>query len=75
MKRLGHCVIDVADFRASEAWYKEHFGLITSDEIALDETTTLGAFMRCDQGDRFVDHHTLFLVGIGRPSSTTPRSK
>jgi catechol 2,3-dioxygenase-like lactoylglutathione lyase family enzyme len=66
VKRLGHCVIDVTDFRASEAWYKEHFGLITSDEIALDETTALGAFMRCDQGDRYVDHHTLFLVGIGR---------
>jgi catechol 2,3-dioxygenase-like lactoylglutathione lyase family enzyme len=66
VKRLGHCVIDVADFRASEAWYKEQFGLITSDEIALDETSTLGAFLRCDQGDRFVDHHTLFLVGIGR---------
>ncbi|HEY5877251.1 MAG TPA: VOC family protein [Ilumatobacteraceae bacterium] len=66
VKRLGHCVIDVADFRASEAWYKEQFGLITSDEIALDETSTLGAFLRCDQGDRFVDHHTLFLLGIGR---------
>jgi catechol 2,3-dioxygenase-like lactoylglutathione lyase family enzyme len=66
VKRLGHCVIDVADFRASEAWYKEQFGLITSDEIALDETSALGAFLRCDQGDRFVDHHTLFLVGIGR---------
>jgi catechol 2,3-dioxygenase-like lactoylglutathione lyase family enzyme len=66
VKRLGHCVIDVTDFRTSEAWYKEHFGLLTSDEIALDETTALGAFMRCDQGDRYVDHHTLFLVGIGR---------
>ena len=66
VKRLGHCVIDVADFRASEAWYKEQFGLVTSDEIALDENTVLGAFLRCDQGDRFVDHHTLFLVGIGR---------
>ena len=66
VKRLGHCVIDVTDFRASEAWYKEHFGLVTSDEIALDESTALGAFLRCDRGDRYVDHHTLFLVGLGR---------
>ena len=66
VQRLGHCVLDVLDFRATEAWYKEHFGLVTSDEIALDEQHALGAFLRCDQGDRYVDHHTLFLVGIGR---------
>lgn len=66
VKRLGHCVLDVLDYRASEAWYKQHFGLVTSDEIALDETTALGAFLRCDGGEKFVDHHTLFLVGIGR---------
>lgn len=66
VKRLGHCVLDVADFHASEAWYKEQFGLVTSDEIALDENTALGAFLRCDRGDRFVDHHTLFLLGVGR---------
>ncbi|MFM7536792.1 MAG: VOC family protein [Acidimicrobiales bacterium] len=66
VKRLGHCVLEVVDFRASEAWYKERLGLVTSDEIALDETTALGAFLRCDQGDRYVDHHTLFLVGAGR---------
>lgn len=66
VKRLGHCVIDVLDFRASEGWYKDNFGLVTSDEIELDENTALGAFLRCDQGDRYVDHHTLFLVGSGR---------
>jgi catechol 2,3-dioxygenase-like lactoylglutathione lyase family enzyme len=67
VKRLGHVVLNVADFRASEAWYKERFGLLTSDEIALDEDRTLGAFLRCDRGARYVDHHTLFLVGGGRP--------
>ena len=66
VKRLGHCVLDVLDYRASEAWYKRHFGLVTSDEIALDENTALGAFLRCDRGEQFVDHHTLFLIGIGR---------
>jgi len=64
--RLGHCVLDVVDFRASEAWYKAHFGLVTSDEVELHQDRSLGAFLRCDQGERYVDHHTLFLVGIGK---------
>jgi catechol 2,3-dioxygenase-like lactoylglutathione lyase family enzyme len=65
VKRLGHCVLNVVDYRASEAWYKERFGLVTSDEIRLDEHAALGAFLRCDRGERYVDHHTLFLVGRG----------
>ncbi|MEA3055183.1 MAG: hypothetical protein QOD30_615 [Actinomycetota bacterium] len=68
VKRLGHCVLNVVDYRASEAWYKEHFGLVTSDEIQLDEHTALGAFLRCDQGERYVDHHTVFLLGVGTAS-------
>jgi catechol 2,3-dioxygenase-like lactoylglutathione lyase family enzyme len=67
VKRLGHCVINVTDFRKSEAWYKERFGLVTSDEIELAPDTPLGAFMRCDRGAIHVDHHTLFLVGTGQP--------
>ncbi len=63
VKRLGHCVLNVTSFTASEAWYKERFGLLTSDEIAIDEDRSLGAFLRCDRGEVFVDHHTLFLVG------------
>jgi len=35
VKRLGHCVLNVKDFRESEAWYKSRLGLITSDEINL----------------------------------------
>lgn len=66
-KRLGHCVINVTDFRASEAWYKSRLGLVTSDEIELAPGTPLGAFLRCDRGARHVDHHTLFLVGTGTP--------
>ncbi len=60
--RLGHAVLNVSDFRASEAWYKERFGLITSDEIAAAPGFSIGAFMRCDRGDQPTDHHTLFLL-------------
>lgn len=67
--RLGHCVLNVMDFRESEAWYKSHFGFITSDEIELAPGAALGAFMRCDRGKELTDHHTLFLLqapdGVG----------
>lgn len=65
IRRLGHCVLNVSNFRASEAWYKEHFGFITSDEIKMSPEFSLGAFMRCDRGDKPADHHTLFLLGTG----------
>jgi len=68
VKRLGHAVLNVTDFRTSERWYKDRFGFITSDEIAIDGMPdSVGAFMRCDRGDQPTDHHTLFLVGAGAP--------
>ncbi|MDH3641034.1 MAG: VOC family protein [Gammaproteobacteria bacterium] len=68
VKRLGHCVLNVGDFRTSEAWYKQRFGLLTSDEIYVgEEDNSIGAFMRCNHGERHVDHHTLFLLGTGTP--------
>jgi len=60
--RLGHAVLEVTDFRASERWYKDRFGFITSDEIEMAPGMALGAFMRCDRGDTPTDHHTLFLL-------------
>lgn len=60
--RLGHVVLNVADFRTCERWYKDRFGLITSDEIAISPDFSLGAFLRCDRGDIPTDHHTLFLA-------------
>ncbi len=60
--RLGHCVLGVEDFRRSERWYKDHFGLLTSDEIELRPGEAMGAFLRCDLGCEPTDHHTLFLA-------------
>jgi catechol 2,3-dioxygenase-like lactoylglutathione lyase family enzyme len=60
--RLGHAVLAVSDFRASEAWYKDRFGFITSDEIAVGPQFSVGAFLRCDRGETPTDHHTLFLL-------------
>ncbi|MEM9403824.1 MAG: VOC family protein [Pseudomonadota bacterium] len=70
-KRLGHVVLFVHDFRTSEAWYKERFGFVTSDDIWLnDETNVVGAFMRCDRGSIPTDHHTVFLLTA--PEWATP---
>jgi catechol 2,3-dioxygenase-like lactoylglutathione lyase family enzyme len=60
--RLGHAVLEVKDFRTSEAWYKSRFGFITSDEVELAPGFAIGAFLRCDRGDAPTDHHTLFLL-------------
>ena len=62
--RLGHVVMGVRDFPTTEQWYKERFGLLTSDEIRVDgDDRACGAFLRCDRGeDDPCDHHTLFLV-------------
>lgn len=66
--RFGHLVANVIDFRESEAWYKARFGFITGHEIYQEkEANVLGAFLRCDLGGRPTDHHTFFLVGMGRP--------
>lgn len=62
--RLGHAVLNVSDFRTSEAWYKDLFGFITSDEIEVGPGFSLGAFLRCDRGETPTDHHTLFLAQL-----------
>ena len=62
--RIGHAVLKVRDFRASEKWYKDRFGFLTSDEVEAAKDVPLGAFMRCDRGDQPADHHTLFLAQL-----------
>ena len=67
VKRIGHAVLSVSDFRASEKWYKDRFGFLTSDEIEAARDVPLGAFMRCDRGDKPADHHTIFLAQMPGP--------
>jgi len=67
IKRIGHAVLKVRDFRKSEKWYKDRFGFLTSDEVEAAENVPLGAFMRCDRGDKPADHHTLFLAQLPGP--------
>lgn len=64
IRRIGHAVLKVRDFRASEAWYKDRFGFLTSDEVEAAPDVPLGAFMRCNRGEKPADHHTLFLAQL-----------
>ncbi|MGB5077395.1 MAG: VOC family protein [Sphingorhabdus sp.] len=64
VRRIGHAVLKVRDFRTSEKWYKDRFGFLTSDEVEAANDVPLGAFMRCDRGDKPADHHTLFLAQL-----------
>lgn len=67
VRRIGHAVLKVRDFRTSEIWYKERFGFLTSDEVEAAKDVPLGAFMRCNRGDEPADHHTLFLAQLPGP--------
>jgi catechol 2,3-dioxygenase-like lactoylglutathione lyase family enzyme len=66
VKRLGHVVLRVRDFRTSERWYKDHLGFLTSDEVRLGDTP-VAAFLRCDRGAVATDHHTFVAAGLGEP--------
>ena len=68
VKRLGHAVLRVGDFQKSNDWYRSHFGFVPSDEVYLgDESNVVTAFLRCDRGAEYTDHHTLLCVGLGEP--------
>ena len=68
VKRLGHIVLKVHDFAVSQAWYQSHLGFLSSDEIFLGaEDNLVSAFMRCDRGETFTDHHTLAIAQLGQP--------
>jgi hypothetical protein len=60
--KLGHLVIEVADFQATCAWYTENFGFIPSDVQLLPDGSPAVVFLRLDLGDTPADHHTLAMA-------------
>lgn len=60
--KLGHAVLEVADFQAMCAWYTGHLGLIPSDVQVLPDGEPVVTFMRLNLGDTPVDHHTLAIA-------------
>jgi len=57
--KLGHLVLEVADYQATCAWYTQHFGFIPSDVQLLPDGSPAVAFLRLDLGEAPADHHTL----------------
>lgn len=67
IKRIAHVVLAAPDVVKTVEWYREHFGLLGSDEVyAGDPDHIIGSFNRFDRGDTFVDHHALFVTGNAR---------
>ncbi len=63
VKRLGHAVFVTPDFATTEAWYANTLGLLRSDAGYADNPDEIVvAFLRCDQGQEYVDHHTLLPI-------------
>ncbi|MEN0061319.1 MAG: VOC family protein [Myxococcota bacterium] len=60
--RLGHLVLEVANFQATCRWYTEHFGLLPSDVQVLPDGSPAVVFLRLDLGDVPADHHTIAIA-------------
>lgn len=60
--RLGHYVVEVADYQATSAWYTQNFGLIPSDVQMLPDGSPAVTFFRLDLGDIPADHHTVAIA-------------
>jgi len=60
--RLGHCVLEVADYQKTSAWYTQHLGMIPSDVQVLPDGSPGVTFFRLDLGDTPADHHTVAMA-------------
>ena len=63
IKRIGHGVLGTPKVMDTALWFRDTLGFIGSDDVyAGDRANIIGSFNRCDRGDDYVDHHTLFCV-------------
>ena len=53
--KLGHVVLEVAEYQKTCAWYTSNFGFIPSDVQVLPDGSPLVTFMRLDLGDEPVE--------------------
>lgn len=63
VRRLAHVVMGTPMPEETIAWYKDTLGFLSSDDIVVGpEKKLFGAFMRVDEGQKHVDHHTTFII-------------
>lgn len=61
--RLGHVALQVRDFPAMLAFYRDVLGFCVSDTYwAGSEQNTIAAFLHCGLGEQWTDHHTVALI-------------
>jgi len=60
--KLGHIVLEVAEYQKTCEWYTKNFGFIPSDVQVLPDGSPLVTFMRLDLGDQPADHHTIAIA-------------
>ncbi|CAM4279387.1 VOC family protein [Acinetobacter pragensis] len=60
--RLGHVVLEAANFEQTFKWYQNNFGLIASDVQVFADGSPGVAFLRLNLKDVPADHHTLALA-------------
>ena len=63
VRRLAHVVLSTPIVPETWAWFREKLGLIASDDVVSGpEQELIGSFMRIDEGETYVDHHSVFLM-------------
>ncbi len=63
VKRLAHVVLGSPDVRGTTQWFHDTLGTISSDEVVAGPSKALiGTFIRVDDGDDYVDHHSIFII-------------
>lgn len=66
--RLGHVVLQTADFQTTSQWYMRRFGFIPSDVLTLPDGAPALGFFRFDRGASPADHHSLAILEGPGPS-------
>jgi catechol 2,3-dioxygenase-like lactoylglutathione lyase family enzyme len=66
--RLGHVVLEVANFQETCGWYTRTFGFLPSDVQVLPDGSPAVVFLRLNLGATPADHHTLALAQGVRPT-------
>ena len=63
VRRIGHLILRTTQFDRSLAYYQQ-FGFLVTDTTynPEDESETLVAFMKCNRGTDWTDHHTIGLA-------------
>jgi catechol 2,3-dioxygenase-like lactoylglutathione lyase family enzyme len=63
IKRIGHAVFATPKVLETAKWFREHLGLICSDDIYVEHRdNVIGSFNRLDRGEEYVDHHATFFI-------------